>query len=259
MSAPDESRLSAASEKAEGSAKPPQMPPAARPWNAAYLWAGILVVVLVGGVVLGLSLSTLAESCTNNPTGLPLQGSALCSDNFVSGAVEAATAAAAFVVGVLLFVRARIALMRRIPLAAGILVAVVLVVAAVPAMVPPHVATFTARPELGFPMPAGTTFVATQGAFDAFAEPTIPPDRYVPWAIIELQGTWNATSVVCLAVVQAKGQTLGPGLGVVCGTAVSFVFVLDATTYVFAFYVPAGQAGATQAQVVITSDVGIVY
>ncbi len=232
--------------------------PSALPRTDVYRWAGILIIVLVGGVALGLSVSTLTGSCTGRPSGLPPQGSVLCGDTFVTGAIEAVVAAAALVLGLFLMVLAHIAPLQRIPTVAGILVAVVLVVAAVPGLVPAPAPMITARPELTFPMAAGTSFTATQGAFDAFMEPAIPADRYVPWAIIELQGAWSAASAVCLAVTRVQGSTLGENLGVVCGTAVSFVFVLEATTYVFAFYLPS-DSNVTQVQVVITSDVGIVY
>ena len=260
MSASDEVGPSSAREEAQGSAPPPPVPPPVRSRNAVCLWAGLLVIVLVGAVALGLSLSSVAERCASNPTGLPLPSSAVCGNNLVSGAIEAVVAAAAFVMGgVLLLFRARIASVHRIPLAAGILVAIVLIVAAVPALVPRPAATIVAHPELDFPMAADTTFTATPGAFDAFVETAIPADPYVPWALIELQGAWQATSVVCLAVTRAEGSRLGTTLGVVCGTAVSFVFVLDATTYVFAFYVPSENNPAVPTQVVITSDVHIVY
>lgn len=223
------------------------------------LWLGMALIVPVGGIALGLSLSAFTRDCASTASMLPLGSSASCADRFVTGAEEALLAIAAFVLGALFLVRARIPPLHRVPVAAGILVAVVLLVASVPAFVPPPAPTVGVRPQLDFPMSAGTTFEATPGAFDAFAEAAIPADPYVPWALIELQGGWNSTAPVCLSVVRTSGPALGPGLGAVCGTAVTFVFILDATTYVFAFYLPPGDGTAVRAQVVITSDVHIVY
>lgn len=224
-----------------------------------YLWAGILIIVVIGGIGLSLSFSALTQNCTKDPSMPPLAGLPSCGNLLVSGAVDGLVAGIAIVLGVLLLQRARVGPTRRIPLAAGIFVALVVVIAVIPAAVAPPRATIGIPPQLPFPIPVGTTFNATQSQFGAFAEAQIPLAPYAPWAPIEVQGGWNSSAPVCFEVNRAAGPDLGPGAGVACGTSVTFSYVINSATYVFAFYVPLESRNVCCAQVVITHEVHIVY
>lgn len=259
MSLPEQGAPPSSGEEARSKLKAPTKPSAGSRWTASYLWAGILIIVVIGGIAFSSSLSALTATCAGDPAMPPLAGLPSCGNLLVSGAADGAIAAIAIGFGVLLFARAHVAPSRRLPLAAGIFVALVLIVAGIPAAVTPPAATIGTPPQLPFPIPVGTTFNATPGEFGAFAEAQIPVDPYAPYAPIELQGGWNSTASVCFEVNRAAGPDLGPGVGLACGTSVTFVFDLGAATYVFAFYLPLEGSTVLRAQVVITHEVQIVY
>ncbi len=223
------------------------------------MWAGILLIVVVGGIALSLSAQTFPEPCIADP-GMAAQFQVTsCGVLRAYAVVEAAVAGVAFVLGLLLLRRADVKPERRLPLAAILFVALLVVVAGIPLALAPPAAPTGIPPELPFPIPAGTTFNASQAPFDAFAEVQVPVDPYAPWAPIFIIGGWNSTTTVCLAVSRAAGLDLGPGGARVCGTSVSFSVGIAAATWVVAFEVPMNMSSPFQTTVRITDSVQIAY
>ena len=234
-------------------------PPARRPWSP-WLYAGVLLIVVVGGIAFSLSVQALTTNCADTPSNPALFSVPSCGNLLVTSVVSAVVGGIAVGLGALLLRQADVRPWRRVPLAAGIFVALLIVVAGVPLALTPPLGNIGIPPELPFPIPAGTTFNASMGEFDAYVQAQIPTDPYAPYAPIYLEGAYNATSTVCLYIARSAGPDLGPGAHSVCGASVSFAFGVTASTWMIAFYVPTENPQTVfSATVVITQPVQIAY
>ncbi len=246
-----------ASEKATGRPVVKSSPPLTHsPW----LYAGVLLIVIVGGISLSIALESLTHNCTSDPTSPAPYSVPACGGLLVTAIASAVVAGIALGLGVLLLRQAEVTPAKRVPLAAGIFVALLIVVAGIPAALTPQLGTIGTPASLPFPIPAGTTFNATIAWPDAYVQAPIPEDPYVPYAPIYIEGAYHATSTVCLYITRTAGPDLGPGAHSVCGSDVSFAFGVTASTWMIDFFVPqATPQTVFSATVVITQSVEIVY
>lgn len=219
-----------------------------------------MIIVFIGGVAFSLSLQSLTENCTSSPTSPALFGVSSCSGLLATALTGSAIGGIALALGVLLLRQADVEPARRVPLAAGIFVALLVVLAATPFVLTPPVGNLGVAPQLPFPIPLGTTFNVTLSPGDAYAEAQVPLDPVAPDAPIILQGGYNATSTVCVTIARAAGADLGPDGHSVCGTSVTFSLGITSSTWAIGFYIPTeNPQTAFRATVVVTQAVDIVY
>lgn len=231
-----------------------------RPPRSPWLYAGVLLIIVVGGIAFGIAGRSVSENCVSDPNSPALLNVPSCSNLVTTAAVSAFVGGIALALGVLLLRQAKVPPPKRVPLAAGIFVALLVVVAGIPLALTPPLGNIGVPSTLPFPIPAGTTFNATIMQFSAFVQAQIPTDPYAPWAPIYIEGAYRATSTVCLYIARSAGPDLGPGAHGVCGTSVSFAFGVTSSTWVLAFYIPQQSPQTVfSATVVITESVGIVY
>ncbi|HII40409.1 MAG TPA: hypothetical protein HA326_04235 [Thermoplasmata archaeon] len=240
-------------EKVPGAPHPP-------PPGIAYLWAGALMIVIIGGVAFSVALTALTRNCTDHTSNPALYSVPSCGNLLVTAVAGALVAGIAVALGVLLLRQAHLSETRRIPVAAGIFVGLLLVVALIPVALVPLPGTVGIPPQLPFPIPVGTLFNVSASEWDAYAQVQVPLDPYAPWAPIFIEGGYNATSAVCVYIARAAGADLGPGAHSVCGTSVTFAFGITSSTWVVSFYLPLDAPQTVfRATVVITQAVQIVY
>lgn len=234
--------------------------PAAALRHSPWLYAGILLIVVVGGIAFSLLLQTVSMSCISNPAAPALSIIPSCGSLLGLEVAAGLVGVAALVLGVLLLRQANVTPRRRVPLAAGILVALVIVVAGIPLALTPPLGTIGIPDSLPFPIPAGTTFNATPTWGSAFTQAQIHLDPYSPYAPIYIFGAYNASSTVCVYITRSAGPDLGPGGDSVCGTNVSFAFGVTASTWMIAFELPQTTPQTVlSATVVITESVEVGY
>jgi len=224
-----------------------------------YFWAGILIFVVIGGVAFNIALTALTENCTAQPSNPALYSVPSCGGLLVIALAGGIVGGIAVGLGVLLLGRAGLGPSRRMPLAAALFVALLLVVAVVPIAFVPPPGTVGIPPQLPFPIPVGTTFNVTQSQFGPYTEIRVPLDPYAPYAPIYIEGGWNATDTVCLFITRSAGADLGPGAHSVCGSSVAFAFGITSSTWTLLFHIPMSMRGPSGATVVITQSVEIVY
>jgi len=242
---------------------PNPLKPKPNPPYSPWLYAGVLLIVIVGGIGFGIAVQSLTVACGPSPSGTAFYGVPSCGSLFVAAVAGAIVGGVALALGVLLLRQAKVTPSRRVPLAAGIFVALLIIVAGLPPLTVPPPANIGIPPSLPFPIPAGTTFTVSLDAFGSYAEAQIPRDPYAWYAPIEIQGAYNATSTVCMDVNLANG---GPGIGgnggggLVCGTSASFVFFISSATWTIVFSLPqAFPQTVFSATVVVTSPIQVVY
>lgn len=229
-----------------------------RPLRPRILVAAALLVVAVGGVALGVAEESLTAACVADPGRAALLGVPSCGGFLAAAVIAGAVCGVAVVAGLHLILTTALPRPKRLTLAAGVLVALLLV-AAIPVAWAPTPATTGTAAQLAFPIPAGSVFnISSFG--DAATQALVPASPYLVYAPILLVGAFNATEIVCLSVVQASGSQRGPATYGSCGTSTSFAFPVAPGAWIIDFYLPAGVPSALgNITVGITQPVEVVY